>query len=189
MRRHFHDRLPPMPASALSSLPARIHRFADDGTFPNSRFPVLVYPAAVALTRPDPAAAFESLFEKNGWGGASWRNGLFQVHHYHSTAHEVLGVYSGQVRIQLGGPSGTALDVHAGDVVVIPAGVAHKNLGASGDFRVVGAYPAGTSPDLNYGKRGERPQTDGNIARVPVPAMDPVEGKGGTLVAQWARQR
>jgi uncharacterized protein YjlB len=204
-----------MPASAIVHVPARMHLFGDDGTFPNSRFPVLVYPAAVvvrsggvglrplapgaptrsawhshaALADVDPAAAFEALFDANGWGGASWRNGLFQVHHYHSTAHEVLGVYSGKVRIQLGGPTGTAVDVHAGDVVVIPAGVAHKSLGASADFRVVGAYPAGTSPDLNYGKRGERPDTDRNIARLAVPAADPVEGKGGTLVAQWSPKR
>lgn len=177
-----------MPAR-VAPVPAQVHLFADDGTFPNSRFPVLVYPAAVPLTGRDPASGFEALFDRNGWGGASWRNGLFQVHHYHSTAHEVLGVYSGQVRVQLGGPQGKALDVHAGDVVVIPAGVAHKNLGASADFRVVGAYPAGTSPDLNYGKRGERPQTDRNIARVAVPGADPVEGKGGALVAQWGPRR
>lgn len=163
--------------------------FADDGTFPNSRFPVLVYPKAIALPDRDPASAFEALFERNGWGGASWRNGLFQVHHYHSTAHEVLGIYSGRVRIQLGGPRGKLVTVDAGDVVVIPAGVAHMNVAASGDFRVVGAYPAGTSPDLNYGKRGERPDTDLNIARLAPPAADPVEGQRGALVTHWDRAR
>jgi uncharacterized protein YjlB len=170
-------------------VPVQVHLFADDGTFPNSRFPVLIYTAAVALTSRDPASAFEALFDGNGWGGASWRNGLFQAHHYHSTAHEVLGIYSGKVRIQLGGPKGKALDVQAGDVVVIPAGVAHKNVSASGDFRVVGAYPAGTSADLNFGKVGERPETDRNIARVAVPATDPVEGKRGTLVTRWVVKR
>ena len=162
--------------------------FADDGTFPNSRFPVLVYPKAVALPARDPAAAFEALFDANGWGGASWRNGLYQVHHYHSTAHEVLGIYSGRVRVQLGGPGGRPVTVDAGDVLVIPAGVAHMNVAASGDFRVVGAYPAGTSPDLNYGKPGERPRTDRNIARVALPSADPVEGRRGTLVVAWSRK-
>jgi uncharacterized protein YjlB len=170
-------------------VPPQVHLFADDGTFPNSPLPVLVYPAAVPLTGRDPATAFESLFAGHAWGGASWRNGLFQAHHYHSTAHEVLGIYSGEVRIQMGEPQGRTLTVHAGDVVVIPAGVAHKNVGASADFRVVGAYPVGTSPDLNTGKRGERPETDRNIARVALPTMDPVEGKRGALVTHWAAKR
>jgi len=158
----------------------------DAGAFPNSRLPALVYRSV--LQSADLASGFEALFEQHGWSG-SWRNGLYRTHHYHSTAHEVLGVYSGKVRIQLGGPTGAAIDIHAGDVVVIPAGVAHKNLGASVDFRVVGAYPAGTSPDLNYGKRGERPETDRNIARVAVPPADPVEGKAGALVAHWSPKR
>lgn len=166
------------------------HLFADDGTFPNSRFPVLLYPGAVVLPSHDPASAFEALFERNGWGGASWRNGLFQVHHYHSTAHEVLGIYSGSVTIHLGGPRlGKPVTVTAGDVVVIPAGVAHKNVAASGDLRVVGAYPAGTSPDLNYGKGAERPGADINIARVTLPGADPVEGRRGSLVSHWGRSR
>lgn len=160
--------------------------FTDDGTFPNSRLPVIVYPGVTSAS--DLAATFEALFEKNGWGGASWRNGLFQAHHYHSRAHEVLGIYSGHVRIHLGGPrSDTLITARAGDVVVIPAGVAHMNAGASTDYRVVGAYPAGTSPDLNFGKRGERPQTDLNIARLATPDTDPVHGKQGALVTHWRR--
>ena len=111
------------------------------------------------------------------------------MHHYHSTAHEVLGIYSGRVRVQLGGPRGKPITVDAGDVLVIPAGVAHMNVAASGDFRVVGAYPAGTSPDMNYGKPGERPDTDRSIARLAIPAADPVEGRRGALVAQWSRTR
>jgi uncharacterized protein YjlB len=72
---------------------------------------------------------------------------------------------------------------------VIPAGVAHKNVGASRDFRVVGAYPWGTSPDMQYGKRGERPAADRNIARVRLPAGDPVLGRRGALVAIWGQSR
>ena len=172
----------------MASAPAT-YVFSDDGVFPNSRYPVLVYPRAVALPDRDPAAAFEALFDRNGWGGASWRNGLYRVHHYHSTAHEVLGIYSGRVRVQLGGPGGKPVTADAGDVLVIPAGVAHMNVAASGDFRVVGAYPAGTSPDMNTGKPGERPDTDRNIARLPMPASDPVEGRRGPLVAHWTRAR
>jgi uncharacterized protein YjlB len=158
--------------------------FADDGTFPNSRLPVLIYRGVLATPN---AAAFEDMFEANGWSSA-WRNGLFSVHHYHSTAHEVLGIYEGRVNARLGGGGGGGklVTLVAGDVVVIPAGVAHKNDGASADFRVVGAYPLGTSPDMQYGKPGERPGTDRNIARVGMPAGDPVRG-AVAIATLWKR--
>jgi uncharacterized protein YjlB len=157
------------------------HVFADDGTFPNSKLPALVYRGALASPT---AGGFEELFEGHGWSSA-WRNGLYTVHHYHSTAHEVLGIYQGRVTARLGGPRGLVLELQAGDVLVVPAGVAHKNEGASADFRVVGAYPVGTGPDMNYGKPGERPGTDRNIARVGLPARDPVHGGEGLLQRLW----
>jgi len=157
------------------------HLFADDGVFPNSRLRVLIYRGVLAT--PD-AAAFERMFDANRWSPA-WRNGLFSVHHYHSTAHEVLGIYGGRVTARIGGPRGGAtVTLVAGDVVVIPAGVAHKNDGASPDFRAVGAYPVGTSPNMQYGKPGERPDTDRNIARVALPAADPVRG-AAALALLW----
>jgi uncharacterized protein YjlB len=159
---------------------------SDDGTYPNNaKLPLLVYQAAVRLQGPDPAATFEDLFAANGWGG-SWRNGVYGYHHYHSTAHEVLGVYRGSARVQLGGPEGAVFEVHPGDVVLIPAGVAHKNLGASGDFGVVGAYPAGQRPDIKYGRAGERPRADRAIAQVGRPAADPIYGPQGPLSEHWS---
>jgi uncharacterized protein YjlB len=155
----------------------------DSGAFPNSRYPALVYRAALP-NGGDLAASFEQLFESNGWTG-SWRNGLYRTHHYHSTAHEVLGVYRGNVSIRLGGPAGPLLELRAGDVAILPAGVAHKNENQSDDFAVVGAYPRGTSADLQYGKAGERPSTDGNIAKVPLPRRDPVGGVSGALLRLW----
>jgi uncharacterized protein YjlB len=157
----------------------------DDGRFPNnSRCPLLVYPKAVALSEADAAAPVEELLHRHGWGN-SWRNGVFGYHHYHSTAHEVLGVYSGSASVQLGGEEGIVCEVRAGDVVVIPAGVAHKKLESSGDFRVVGAYPDGQSPDMFYGKSEERPRADENISRVPKPTEDPVFGESGPLLKLW----
>jgi len=166
-----------------------IYVFPDDGVFPNSRFAALVYTQVLTGAPRELAAAFEALFGKHGWGGASWRNGLYGVHHYHSTAHEVLGIFAGHIRLQLGGDKGAEVNVNAGDVIVIPAGVAHKNVASSNDYRVVGAYPDGTSPDLNYGRAGDRPAADRNIARVPMPSADPVQGARGTLVAHWTRPR
>jgi len=133
-----------------------------------------LYPAAA----PANPSAIESLFDGNGWP-AAWRNGVYPYHHYHSSAHEALGVYSGSATVRFGGPQGVTRTVRAGDVVVIPAGVAHKCLKASGDFRVVGAYPEGQSPDNCRGAPGERPAADRRIAALPDPVGDPVQGPGG----------
>lgn len=161
------------------------HILRDDGIFPNhATLPLMVYPNAVSLPAHDPAAGFEALFAAHQWG-SSWRNGIYRMHHYHSTAHEVLGIYRGQARLQCGGEKGIVLRIRAGDVLVIPAGVAHKNLGSSHDFGVVGAYPEGQRWDTCYGKPGERPRTDGNIARVPLPPLDPVYGARGPFTAHW----
>ena len=157
----------------------------DDGTFPNNpRFPLLRYRNVVSIQGPDPAAIFERLFNDQGWAG-SWRDGVYDMHHYHSTAHEVLGVYSGTAVVQFGGEQGICVEVQAGDVAVIPAGVAHKRLHSSGDFRVVGAYPPGQNWDMNYGKKGERPEADLNIAGVALPPTDPVYGSDGFLMNLW----
>lgn len=157
----------------------------DDRVFPNNEtLPLVVYPRALDLPAQDPASAFESLFSSNDWRG-SWRNGIYSFQHYHSTAHEVLGIFSGTAKVQLGGEDGIIQTVHPGDVVVIPAGVAHKNLGSSPDLGVVGAYPAGQHPDLCRGKADERPEADQNIRRVPLPQKDPVYGRNGLLISQW----
>jgi len=161
------------------------HRLTDDEIFPNNeRLPLLVYPNAVPLPDQDPASAFEKRFAENGWSG-SWRNGIFTYHHYHSTAHEVLGVYRGTARVRLGGDNGIERSLGPGDVVVIPAGVAHKNLESSSDFGVVGAYPGGKGPDMNYGDPEERPAADRNIEQVPLPEKDPVLGENGPLRRLW----
>ena len=157
----------------------------DDGTFPNSDLPALIYRRNTSNESEDMAAEFEDVFASNNWTG-SWRNGVYSYHHYHSTTHEVLGVCRGSARLRLGGDDGQTVAVQRGDVVIIPAGVAHKNVASSSDFEVVGAYPNGRSFDMNYGKDGERPAVDENIADVPLPAADPVYGEDGPLRRHWS---
>ena len=171
-------------ADAAVAPQPRTQLLKETAEFPNSRLPALIYEGV--LVGEDKASRFEALFEQNGWTG-SWRNGLYRTHHYHSTAHEALGVYRGSVKVRLGGPAGPIVELRAGDVAVIPAGVAHKNEAQSDDFAVVGAYPTGTSADLQYGKEGERPRTDGNIAAVPLPTTDPAYGKSGVLPRLWLK--
>lgn len=161
-------------------------RLEDDGSIPNNaKLPLLLYPQAVTLPTDDPATVFESLFTANGWP-AAWRDGIFPFHHYHSTAHEVLGVFRGSATVRFGGEHGVEMTVSAGDVVIIPAGVGHKALEASADLGIVGAYPAGTRPDLCRGLADERPRCLDAIAQVTVPARDPLYGAGGPLRQHWS---
>jgi uncharacterized protein YjlB len=172
----------------MSSDSVRTHVLADDGVIPNNRLPLLVYRGAVNLSVEDPPAAIEATLRANGWENG-WRNGVFSYHHYHSTAHEVLVVYAGSARVQFGGAQGIVAPLNPGDVVIIPAGVGHRNVEASRDFRVIGAYPRGQVWDVCYGESGERPRSDENIARVSLPTADPVFGRHGPLLAHWRSGR
>jgi uncharacterized protein YjlB len=159
-------------------------RFADDGRVPNNPcLPLIVYRGVLA-TGPGAAAACEARFAVNGWSGG-WRAGIYAYHHYHSTAHEVLGIVAGSAHVRLGGEGGDIVEVHPGDVVVIPAGVAHKSEGASPDLLVVGAYPGGYSPDMRVPGAAERERALPNIAAVPLPDADPVFGGSGPLLERW----
>ena len=165
----------------------QLEHFYDDGTYPNSALPLLFYEAALPRDGASPEA-MEALFAANGWPPA-WRASVFTYHHYHSTAHETLGVVRGSARLMLGGPEGREFDVEPGDVIVIPAGVAHRRLDSSGDFLVVGCYPPGQDWDLLRGEAGDRPADDRNIERVPLPRTDPVGGAGGPLTVHWVGTR
>ena len=163
----------------------QIHLFKDDGIIPNhSTLPIVYYHNAVELKGTDNAAVFERLFYNNNWEG-SWRNGVYPFPHYHAAAHEVLGVYSGTGQIRLGGSNGIITKVQPGDVIIIPAGVGHENLGASIDFGVVGAYPPGQIPDVQHGDPKERKWVLDAIDSVPLPISDPVFGATGPLLSHW----
>jgi uncharacterized protein YjlB len=159
-------------------------RFADDGTFPNSRLPLLLYRAALPSAEASPEA-MEALFAESGWPPA-WRSSVFPYHHFHSTAHEVLGIAAGSATLMLGGPRGREFAVQAGDVIVIPAGVAHKRMSSDEGFLVVGGYPPGQDWDLLTGGPGERPAADRNISGVALPESDPVAGRNGPLPRLWS---
>jgi uncharacterized protein YjlB len=163
-------------------------RFEDNGIFPNSILPVLLYRQAFTSKTGDRASVVEQRFAENNWTN-SWRNGVYSFAHYHSTTHEVLGVHDGTATLQVGGEHGRNVELHAGDVIVIPAGVAHQNIGASDDFAVVGAYPDGREWDLLRGRPGERPKADQNIAALPIPDNDPIYGAEGPLRQIWQASR
>jgi uncharacterized protein YjlB len=159
--------------------------FGDDGLVPNNPLPFLVYKGAIDVTGAYPEKAIEDLFDANGWGQDIWRNGIFDYLHYHATVHEALGVARGSARVQFGGDHGKALDLAPGDVAILPAGTGHQCISASDDFSVVGAYPPGAKMQVTRPTPENHAKALKTIPAVPLPASDPVQGKGGPLVRLW----
>ncbi|MET0363041.1 MAG: cupin [Sphingobium sp.] len=149
----------------------------------NARLPVILYRHAISVgSCEDTASAFEKLFAHHGWP-AQWRDGIYDYHHYHSTAHEVLGVACGSALLMIGGPDGREMTVAAGDALLLPTGTGHCALGASEDFLVVGAYPEDQrwdicrdAPDKEARKR---------MGSLPFPSSDPIHGANGPLTDHW----
>ncbi|UQZ36747.1 hypothetical protein C2I18_26370 [Paenibacillus sp. PK3_47] len=155
--------------------------FKEDGLLPNNpKLPAVLYPG-VLKEQPE---HIRQLFNDNGWLN-SWEDGVFPYHHYHSNAHEVLGGISGTALVQIGGDSGATFEISPGDVLVLPAGTAHKSLSSSDDFLVAGAYPGG----MQYNTRRAAPEdwAEGlpEIGKVPLPLTDPVYGDSGPLLKAW----
>jgi|SRR5215471_20558990 len=163
--------------------------FADDGTIPNNpHLPFLVYRKAIDLTgRVDPSEAVEETFERNGWGDSMWRNGIYPFPHYHSMIHEALGIARGRARVRFGGEGGKEVDLHMGDVAVLPAGTGHQRIWASPDLVVIGAYPPSGRLNLCRGSRAEHARALKSIPLVPHPNADPVYGPEGPLLRLWKR--
>jgi uncharacterized protein YjlB len=171
----------------LNKTKARQFIVNDDGIFPNSRLPIIFYPQILKLPKLFASGALKKLFQNNNWEN-NWKHGIYTYNHYHSTTHEVLGFCKGETLLMLGGEKGITLIVQEGDVIIIPAGVAHMNLGNENDVTCIGGYPEGRDYDMNYGNPSERPRTDHNIKALPLPITDPVFGKKNGLMKIWKQR-
>ncbi|OCT44679.1 hypothetical protein CLCR_06303 [Cladophialophora carrionii] len=198
---------------------------------PNSPRPLLHYPGILSASESITTEAYDS-FTNNGWQ-VQWifRYGQTQASHYHSATHECMAVLSGTATIRFGvadtasdleesthgsGQEGGGVEVEAraGDVFIIPAGVAHKTFdtqpsaelklltpGSGHDipasdvrgalqklelsgFTMLGAYPVGGQWDFATG--GENAGNYTQVWEVSRPENDPVLGKDKNgLVGQW----
>ncbi len=167
-----------MPTEALS--------FVDDGDVPNHpRWPMIVYAQAIA---PEALAtseyAFDELFERNGWP-VGFRNGIYPFTHYHSNAHEALGIARGGATVQFGGKSGKTLTARAGDALLLPAGTGHKLISSGPDLLVIGAYPPSSNRDLMRSGEVDKAGIRARIVGVAKPDTDPVSGAVGAMLKLW----
>jgi len=162
------------------------HILKPNKNFPNSELPLLIYKNACLLGKQKNKAAqsLQKIFNKNNWKN-SWNNGIYRFHHYHSNTHECMGIASGKALVIFGGVGGRKLVLEKGDVIVIPAGLAHKCSKNSTDFLCVGAYPGGNEYDVNLGTKEEFEKAKPRLKKLTNPALDPVFGKKGFLKSFW----
>ncbi len=163
-----------------------LHHLADDGRIPNNpHLPLIVY-HDVFSSGDGPDVAIER-FRANGWGG-HWINGIYEFHHYHARAHEVLANVGAPVEVQFGGRNGPVVEFSRGAVVVIPAGVGHCRRSRGTGLVIVGAYPNGQEDwDLKRETPDEYAKALAEIPDVPLPEADPVSGPAGVLIDAWGR--
>src|SRR5581483_9326809 len=96
----------------------KIH-FAKAEDVPNSILPVLVYRGVLAAHAGEKAKLFRERFKDNGWSGV-WTDTIYDYTHFHSNAHEVLGIAEGRVSLKLGGEDGSLVRLKAGDMLILP---------------------------------------------------------------------
>ena len=187
-RRQFSTALAALGLSAAGRAQNTVHAetlpLSRNGWMPNNdRLPVLLYRRAFQIDSRT-ADTMEAAFTRNGWP-PQWRNGVYSYHHFHSTAHEVLGFAAGSGELMLGGEHGHTLTLSAGDVLVLPTGTGHCRLSATPDFLVLGAYP----PDQHWDICRSAPDAvaQERMRTLPFPASDPVTGAHGDLTEAWHR--
>lgn len=183
MARHAEIATPVEPATAeirTLAVPA-------GETIPNNpEFPIIIAPNALGGAYPPHAV--EMLFAANGWGG-TWTWQVFDYHHFHPDAFEVLAVAAGSARLMLGGPQGEEVAVGAGDVLLLPPGAGHKQIDSDGAFQICGGYPPGQEDyAVIRDSDGYDAATLDQIGAVRRPVSDPIWGEAGPLIAILTRQ-
>lgn len=163
---------------AIMKPPRKLY-FGKDKDVPNSVLPALLYRDVLAPNVARKGERFRTVFKKNGWTGL-WTDTIYDYTHFHSNAHEVLGIAEGKVTVKLGGESGRLFRLKAGDMLVIPAGVGHRRAGGDEGLKVIGAYPPGQS-HFDMKRKGRA------VPKVPLPPTDPVYGEDGPAVRFWRR--
>ena len=184
LHKHLFVRMSSKAALApLTSLRVSRHQIPAHNLVPNTSLqqkPLLIYHATFQTSTN--ASAMESHLQSVGVVEPAWRYTMYSTSHFHSTSHEVLCIAAGKAKLCFGhedNPQRVEPVVQKGDVIVVPAGVAHRLLeDLAGGFQMVGSYPKGRSWDMCYGKPEEKEKVNG-IKGLGWFERDPVYGERG----------
>ncbi|EGE79781.1 hypothetical protein RJZ56_002187 [Blastomyces dermatitidis] len=145
--------------------------------------PLSIYHGAFKPT----ATAFEisQHLTKIGVVEPQWIYSMYPYSHLHTTTHEVLSIVSGKAKLCFGhedNPERFEAVVAIGDVIVVPAGLAHRLLeDIEGGFKMIGAYPRGKEWDMCYGSEEEGDKS-AEIRKVSWFERDPLYGDRGPVL-------
>ena len=143
--------------------------------------PMMIYHSAFPNAS---ASQIESHLDEIGVVTPQWRYTMYSDTHFHSNTHEVLSIASGSAKCCFGGEQNADRvepELKKGDVIVLPAGVAHRLLEDHGGFQMVGSYPVGKNWDMCYGRSGEEDKVKG-ISKVDWFTRDPIYGDEGPVL-------
>ncbi|MBP0595914.1 cupin domain-containing protein [Paraburkholderia sp. LEh10] len=174
-----------MQAHTRDTVHAEAFRLSPRDWVPNNgHLPVILYRDVLVSKSGggSRADAFEAIFTRNGWP-PKWRNSIFDYHHFHSSAHEVLAVAAGTADVIVGGPGGRVVHMETGDVILLPAGTGHCLASSSGPLCVIGAYPPGQQWDIRRDALNDDERRA--MEALPFPHSDPVLGARGPLTDKW----
>jgi len=128
----------------LKDLKVLKHQIPAHGLTPNTSIqnkPLLIYRSAFLSPS---ASHIESHLSSVGVVSPQWRYTMYSTSHFHSTSHEVLGIASGKAKLCFGhedNPKKVEETLTKGDVIVVPAGVAHRLLeDLEGGFEMVSDF-------------------------------------------------
>jgi uncharacterized protein YjlB len=114
--------------------PRQLH-FEKGNDVPNSHLPALLFRSILPPNISKKAECFRRTFRANGWSGI-WTDTVYDDTHFHSNAHEVLGVAEGKLTVRLGGGEGRLFRLKAGDMLILAAGIGYRRVGADDGLRL-----------------------------------------------------
>jgi len=146
---------------------------------PNSPLPVVLIRSALTPNVSAKGRRFREAFRRRGWTGI-WADTVYDYTHFHSNAHEVLGIAKGKVTVFWEAPkaddSGSRLAICSG---FLPAWDI-AGFGEATGLKVIGAYPPGQS-HFTMKRKGRA------VPRVRLPDTDPFYGPAGPLTRCWTK--
>jgi uncharacterized protein YjlB len=183
---HFSSSIMSLKLLSVSSVVPTIITLPHHRNFPNaaSGLPVVHYHPFASNEEAFDPSAIESLVSKHGFE-PQWRYPMYNFDHFHSTTHELLVPFRGSATLVLGGIE--SIDVRAGDVLLLPAGVAHRAESTQNGFCMVGSYPTGSKAwDIcKGGEEGVESKISG-LGNGEI-TMDPIYGKDASapIMKAW----